>query len=93
MGLIRRIRVTQRAMHIVRRGDGRWGPKVLDWQPRTGKGSVGQPPTRWTDDIRRVAVDFGFAEFLAGFFSVESASRTGGRVTTNRQTLRFQSEC
>ncbi|CAH2240241.1 jg1798 [Pararge aegeria aegeria] len=75
MGLIRRLRVTQRAMeramlgvslrdrirnveirrrtkvtdiaqrvaklkwqwagHIVRRKDGRWGPKVLEWQPRT----------------------------------------------------------
>ncbi|CAH2269561.1 jg8306 [Pararge aegeria aegeria] len=95
MGLIRRLRVTQRAMeramlgvslrdrirnveirrrtkvtdiaqrvaklkwqwagHIVRRKDGRWGPKVLEWQPRTGKRSVGRPPTRWTDDIKRVA--------------------------------------
>ncbi|CAH2237083.1 jg17255 [Pararge aegeria aegeria] len=41
------------AGHIVRRRDGHWGPKVLEWQPRTGKRSVG---TRWTDDIRRVAV-------------------------------------
>ncbi|CAH2240381.1 jg26420 [Pararge aegeria aegeria] len=41
--------------HIIRRRDGRWGPKVLEWQPRTGKRSVGRPPTRWTDDIRRVA--------------------------------------
>ncbi|CAH2245611.1 jg6536 [Pararge aegeria aegeria] len=40
---------------IVRRKDGRWGPKVLEWQPRTGKRSVGRPPTRWTDDIKRVA--------------------------------------
>ncbi|CAH2243696.1 jg8756 [Pararge aegeria aegeria] len=95
MGLIRRLRVTQRAMeramlgvslrdrirnveirrrtkvtdiaqrvaklkwqwagHIVRRKDGRWGPKVLEWQPRTGKRSVGRPPTRWIDDIKRVA--------------------------------------
>ncbi|CAH2240991.1 jg19743 [Pararge aegeria aegeria] len=95
MGLIRRLRVTQRAMerarlgvsprdrirnvdfrrrtrdtdiaervaklkwqwagHIVRRKDVRWGPKVLDWQPRTGKRSVSRPPTRWTDDIKRVA--------------------------------------
>ncbi|CAH2229150.1 jg20763 [Pararge aegeria aegeria] len=29
--------------------------KVLEWRPRTGKRSVGRPPTRWTDDIRRVA--------------------------------------
>ncbi|CAH2266632.1 jg19819 [Pararge aegeria aegeria] len=45
----------QWAGHIVRRKDGRWGPKVLEWQPRTGKRSVGRPPTRWTDDIKRVA--------------------------------------
>ncbi|CAH2208482.1 jg22865 [Pararge aegeria aegeria] len=45
----------QRAGHIVRRRDGRWGPKVLEWQPRTGKRSVGQPPTRWTDDIKSFA--------------------------------------
>ncbi|CAH2264014.1 jg16397 [Pararge aegeria aegeria] len=95
MGLIRRLRVTQRAMeramlgvslrdlirnekirrrtrvtdiaqrvaklkwqwagHIARRTDGRWGLKVLEWRPRTGKRSVGRPQTRWTDDIRRVA--------------------------------------
>ncbi|CAH2261953.1 jg7002 [Pararge aegeria aegeria] len=49
----------QWAGHIVRRRDGRWGLKVLEWQPRTGKRSVGgrlvSPTTRWTDDIRRVA--------------------------------------
>ncbi|CAH2217935.1 jg27096 [Pararge aegeria aegeria] len=92
MGLIRRLRLTQRAMeramlgvslrdqirngeirrrtrvteiaqrvaklkwqwtgHIVRRRDGRWAPKVLECQPHY-KRSVGRPPTRWTDDIRR----------------------------------------
>ncbi|CAH2210245.1 jg20280 [Pararge aegeria aegeria] len=41
--------------HIVRRKDGRWGAKVLEWQPRTGNHSVGTAPLRWTDDIRRVA--------------------------------------
>ncbi|CAH2226444.1 jg17684 [Pararge aegeria aegeria] len=95
MGLIRRLRVTQRAMesavlgvslrdqirneeirrrtrvsdiaqrvaklkwqlagHIARRTDGRWGLKMLEWRPRTSKRSVGRPPTRWIDDIRRVA--------------------------------------
>ncbi|CAH2268931.1 jg6958 [Pararge aegeria aegeria] len=45
----------QWAGHIVRRKDGRCGPKVLEWQPRTGKRSVGRPPTRWTNDIKRVA--------------------------------------
>ncbi|CAH2267364.1 jg27547 [Pararge aegeria aegeria] len=83
MGLVRRLRVTQRAMeratlgvslrdkirnveirrrtrvtviaqrvaklmwqwagHIVRRRDGRWGPEVLEWQPRTGKRSWSTP--------------------------------------------------
>ncbi|CAH2241823.1 jg16215 [Pararge aegeria aegeria] len=43
------------AGHIARRTDGRWGSKVLEWRPRTGKRSVGRPPTRWTDDINRVA--------------------------------------
>ncbi|CAH2266686.1 jg19836 [Pararge aegeria aegeria] len=45
----------QWAGHVARRTDGRWGLKVLEWRPRTGKRSVGRPPTRWTDDIRRVA--------------------------------------
>ncbi|CAH2259080.1 jg17259 [Pararge aegeria aegeria] len=43
------------AGHIARRTDGRWGSKVLEWRPRTGKRSVGRPPIRWTDDIKRVA--------------------------------------
>ncbi|CAH2217753.1 jg20397 [Pararge aegeria aegeria] len=46
----------QWAGHIVRRKDGRWGPKVLVWQPRTGKRSaVGRALTMWSDDIKRVA--------------------------------------
>ncbi|KAL0832165.1 hypothetical protein ABMA28_001622 [Loxostege sticticalis] len=95
MGIIRRLKVTQRAMeramlgvslrdrirneeirrrtkvtdiarrianlkwqwagHIARRTDGRWGRKVLEWRPRTGRRSVGRPPTRWTDDLVKVA--------------------------------------
>ncbi|CAH2227847.1 jg12301, partial [Pararge aegeria aegeria] len=31
------------------------GLKALEWRPRNGKRSVGRTPTRWTDDIRRVA--------------------------------------
>ncbi|CAB3231006.1 unnamed protein product [Arctia plantaginis] len=45
----------QWAGHIARRTDGRWGSKVLQWRPRTGKRSVGRPPTRWTDDLVKVA--------------------------------------
>ncbi|CAH2232152.1 jg20827 [Pararge aegeria aegeria] len=69
-GLRRRLRFTQRAMEramlgvylrdqiivlIVPRKDGRWGTKMLEWQPRTGKRSVSRLPTRWTDDIKHVA--------------------------------------
>uniref|UniRef100_A0A2H1WAR8 SFRICE_018318 n=1 Tax=Spodoptera frugiperda TaxID=7108 RepID=A0A2H1WAR8_SPOFR len=38
-----------------RRTDGRWARKVTEWRPWTGRRSVGRPPTRWTDDIVRVA--------------------------------------
>ncbi|CAH2241629.1 jg24176 [Pararge aegeria aegeria] len=64
----RRTRVTDTAQRVVklkwqwagnitleRENVRRWGLKVLEWRPRTGKRSVGRPPTRWTDDIRRVA--------------------------------------
>ncbi|CAH2265690.1 jg4940 [Pararge aegeria aegeria] len=90
----RRIRVTDVAQrvaklkwqwggHIVRRKDGRWGPKVLEWQPRTGKRSVGRPSARWTDDIksqvasgskRRRTVEFGFPykrQYSSGRLSVD----------------------
>ncbi|CAH2234079.1 jg7720 [Pararge aegeria aegeria] len=68
MGLIRRHRVTQRQKTKMvvslrspqrnegfKRIDGHWSPKVLKWHPRTGKRSVGRPPTRWTDDIKQFA--------------------------------------
>jgi hypothetical protein len=44
----------QWAGNIVRRTDGRWAGKVLKWRPRTGRRSVGRPPTRWTDDLVKV---------------------------------------
>ena len=40
-------------VNIARRTDGRWGRKVLEWRPRTGKRSVGRPPTRWADDLMK----------------------------------------
>ncbi|CAH2226362.1 jg7207 [Pararge aegeria aegeria] len=60
----RRTRVTDIAQRVAklkwqwagtRRTDGRWGLKVLEWRPRTGIRSVGRRPTRWTDDLGRVA--------------------------------------
>ncbi|CAH2268479.1 jg16908 [Pararge aegeria aegeria] len=43
------------AGHITRRTDGRWGSKVLEWRPRSGKRSVSRPQKRWIDDIKRIA--------------------------------------
>ncbi|KAJ8706366.1 hypothetical protein PYW08_010992 [Mythimna loreyi] len=45
----------QWAGHIARRTDCLWGRKVLEWRSRTGRRSVGRPPTRWTDDLVRFA--------------------------------------
>ncbi|KAG6461226.1 hypothetical protein O3G_MSEX012494 [Manduca sexta] len=45
----------QWAGHICRRTDNRWGKRVLEWRPRLGKRSVGRPPARWSDDLRKVA--------------------------------------
>ncbi|KAI8441652.1 hypothetical protein MSG28_015206 [Choristoneura fumiferana] len=45
----------QWAGHIARKTDGRWGQKVLEWRPRTGRRAVGRPPTRWSDDLVKVA--------------------------------------
>ena len=45
----------QWAGHICRRSDNRWGRRVLEWRPRTGRRSVGRPPARWTDDLKAAA--------------------------------------
>ncbi|CAG9114637.1 unnamed protein product [Plutella xylostella] len=45
----------QWAGHVARRADDRWSRKVLEWRPRVGKRRVGRPPTRWSDDLRKVA--------------------------------------
>ncbi|CAH2239727.1 jg6796 [Pararge aegeria aegeria] len=44
----------QWAGHVCRRTDGRWGSRVLELRPRIGKRSVGRPPARWTDDLKKV---------------------------------------
>ncbi|CAG9133694.1 unnamed protein product [Plutella xylostella] len=46
----------QWAGHVARRADDRWSRKVLEWRPRVGKRRVGRPPTRWSDDLRKVFV-------------------------------------
>ncbi|CAH2216181.1 jg23173 [Pararge aegeria aegeria] len=129
MGLIRRLKVTQRAMeramllvslrdqirnveirrrtrvtdiaqrvaklkwqwagHIVRRRGGRWGHKVLEWQPRTGKRNVGRPPTRWTDDIRRAQVAAGSKRHKTVEFgtSYKRPLSSSGRLSIDMMTM------
>ncbi|CAH2218440.1 jg4419 [Pararge aegeria aegeria] len=41
--IAQRVSKSQWVGHIARRTDGRWDSKVLEWQPRTGKRSVGRP--------------------------------------------------
>lgn len=44
------------AGHIARASDNRWTKKILEWRPRDEAfRNRGRPPTRWRDDIRRIA--------------------------------------
>lgn len=42
------------AGHVARMTDGRWTRRLLEWRPRADRRSRGRPPTRWTDDIKRI---------------------------------------
>lgn len=43
------------AGHVARMTDNRWTKRLLEWRPRIeAKRSRGRPPTRWTDDLKRV---------------------------------------
>ncbi|CAL1683895.1 unnamed protein product [Lasius platythorax] len=43
------------AGHLARTTDERWTKRVLEWRPREeAYRSRGRPPTRWTDDIKRI---------------------------------------
>lgn len=43
------------AGHIARMTDNRWTKRLIEWRPREDKRSRGRPPTRWSDDVRRIA--------------------------------------
>jgi hypothetical protein len=43
------------AGHVARQSDCRWTKMLTDWWPLLGKRSVGRPPARWVDDIRKIA--------------------------------------
>ena len=46
------------AGHLARTSDNRWTKTLLQWRPWQDKRSRGRPPTRWTDDIKRVATNW-----------------------------------
>ncbi|XP_044751721.1 uncharacterized protein LOC123311716 [Coccinella septempunctata] len=43
------------AGHVARMRGDRWTKRLLEWRPRADKRSRGRPPTRWTDDIKRIS--------------------------------------
>lgn len=46
------------AGHIARMADGRWTKRLIEWRPRADKRSQGRPPTRWTDDLKRITTNW-----------------------------------
>ncbi|CAH0698421.1 unnamed protein product [Spodoptera exigua] len=59
----------------------------LEWRPRLGKHSVGRPPARWTDDIRRV-VCIVFA--AVGIWIISSPSTLAKVIeSTGNSTLKY----
>ncbi|KAK4881284.1 hypothetical protein RN001_004603 [Aquatica leii] len=36
----------------------RWTKRLLEWRPKMDKRSRGRPPTRWSDDIKRVRTNW-----------------------------------
>lgn len=46
------------AGHIARMKDGRWTKRLLEWRPRADRRSRGRPPTRWTDDLKRMTTNW-----------------------------------
>ena len=44
------------AGHVARMTDNRWTRRILEWRPRQDAfRNRGRPPTRWSDDIKRVS--------------------------------------
>jgi hypothetical protein len=48
------------AGHVMRRTDGRWSRKVLEWIPEAGRRRVGHPVKRWEDCIQAYLREAGF---------------------------------
>jgi len=43
------------AGHVARTSNDRWTRRLLEWRPREDRRNRGRPPTRWTDDVKRIA--------------------------------------
>ncbi|CAH2208341.1 jg14455 [Pararge aegeria aegeria] len=61
----RSTRVTGIALRVAKLNRRTLWSQGAEWRPRTDYRSVGTPPTRWTDDIKRVA---GSRCTQAGYF-------------------------
>ena len=46
------------AGHVARMTDGQWTKRLLERRPRADKRNRGRPPTRWTDDIKRITTNW-----------------------------------
>lgn len=47
------------AGHVARMSNQRWTKKIVEWRPRQDAyRSRGRPPTRWTDDVKRVTTNW-----------------------------------
>lgn len=47
------------AGHVARMDDTRWTKRMVEWRPRSDAfRNRGRPPTRWTDDIKRVTTNW-----------------------------------
>lgn len=49
-------------MDGARRTDGRWDQELFEWRSRTGRSSVGKPPTKWM----RIPQDWTVRRTLGG---------------------------
>lgn len=46
------------AGHVARLRDGRWTKKIIEWRPRADKRNRGRPPSRWTDDLKKISTNW-----------------------------------
>ncbi|CAH2227491.1 jg9312 [Pararge aegeria aegeria] len=79
----------QWAGHIARRTDGRWGSKVLEWHPRTGKRWVDpQPGGQMTSSESRVAAGYKRPRIVEFGTPYKRPMSSSGRQQWRAQGLR-----